>query len=148
MDGDQENNKVRVKTGSVMAALDLLIRCLAASAVAAFLWIFWFFDFLPYSKRFGDMQRPLWLLALLMFLSGAALSFGSRARHQYFGIRPARLIPLVMLLTWWVAQWFLIRHDTRVDPTSHNLLPFEFVLLAIYWLPAYLGSLLAGERLE
>lgn len=114
-------NKIRVKTGAAIAALGIVSRCIAASAIAAYLWVLWsdvFHSCHPCSGR-DPNRRPLWLLLVLMFRAGAGLSFRIRA-PQYSRIRPARLIPMVMLLTWWAAQAIVIAHDVRVDPTSHK----------------------------
>ena len=45
-----------------------------------------------------------------------------------------------------VSHLVVITWDVRLDPTSHNLLPFEFIVLAVMALPAYLG-IAAGNAL-
>ena len=39
-----------------------------------------------------------------------------------------------------VAHIWVIQLDWRVDPTDHNLLPFEFVFLGIMALPGYAAA--------
>lgn len=40
-------------------------------------------------------------------------------------------------------QWYVLTMDWQIDPTGHNLLPFEVILLAIFAAPAYLGAAVA-----
>ena len=53
------------------------------------------------------------------------------------------------IATWMIAvacvgQMVVINWDGRLDPTNHNLLPLEFIVLAVVTSPAYLGIALGN----
>jgi hypothetical protein len=94
----------------------------------------------------------VWLAAVLVssFLLEFAYSY-SRSRHADL-VPTAResigssdlLIPLAILLGMVVIHTTLLLRDVIVDPTSHNLWPFEY----LFWgfavvVPAFIGSILA-----
>jgi hypothetical protein len=93
---------------------------------------------------------PAWLAAVLV--SSFLLEFAhSRSGHANL-VPPARefigssdlLIPLAILLGMLVTHTVLLLRDVIVDPTSHNLWPFEY----LFWgfavaAPGYIGSILA-----
>jgi hypothetical protein len=96
-----------------------------------------------------------WLAAVLV--SSFLLEFAySRSRHANL-VPPARefigssdlLIPLAILLGMIVIHTALLLRDVIVDPTSHNLWPFEY----LFWgfaivVPAFIGSMLARLMLH
>jgi hypothetical protein len=98
---------------------------------------------------------PAWLAAVLM--SSLLLEFWYSRSGYVDADGPAResadpsglQIPLAMLLGMVVTHTALLIRDVIVDPTSHNLWPFEF----LFWgfaiaVPAYIGSMLARLMLN
>jgi hypothetical protein len=98
---------------------------------------------------------PAWLAAVLM--SSLLLEFWYSRSGYADADGPAResadpsglQIPLAMLLGMVVTHTALLIRDVIVDPTSHNLWPFEF----LFWgfaiaVPAYIGSMLARLMLN
>jgi hypothetical protein len=98
---------------------------------------------------------PAWLAAVLM--SSLLLEFWYSRGGYADAVGLAResvgpgglLIPLAMLLGMVVTHTALLIRDVIVDPTSHNLWPFEF----LFWgfaiaVPAYIGSMLARLMLN
>jgi hypothetical protein len=101
-------------------------------------------------------MRPFWLMLALLAVCAFVLDLGKgqsgagastprasvslRASLDASGL----LIPFVILLGATAARAFVVIRDTIIDPTSHNLLPFE-VLLAwvVVGIPAVAGSMAA-----
>lgn len=88
------------------------------------------------------MDILLLLLALLLFVGFVCAEVLSLARWRS-GWRIAAMLPLLGVL--FVAVRILV--DTRRDPTSHNLWPFEIVFGTAVALAA-LGLLYAVQRMS
>ena len=114
-------------------------------------------DAYPYGVRFQHQYlmgiNVAWLTLLFAFLCSLALSFNSQPRRG--GNRTLApwlvefdsnglLIPLAMVVGVSIAHTIVLVHDVTIDPTTHNLLPFEYIIAWItVGLPALAGSLLA-----
>jgi hypothetical protein len=92
---------------------------------------------------------PAWLAAVLVssFLLELAYSYGGRAdvprARESIGSR-GPLIPLAVVLGMVIMHTVLLLRDVTIDPTSHNLLPFEYLFWGfVIAAPAYIGSILA-----
>jgi hypothetical protein len=84
---------------------------------------------LPYSVREREAPGLLWL-GLGALLATVALR-----------IRAPRTKPAAWIVGGvFAAHAALIAYDWTIDPTDHNLLPFEFVALGIVCAPAFLGQ--------
>jgi hypothetical protein len=136
------------------------IRLTSAFAVGALFDLFALRDAFPYSDRdwLGTHagMNPFWLMLALLAVCAFVLDLGKvqsgagastprasvslRASLDASGL----LIPFVILLGATAARTFVVIRDTIIDPTSHNLLPFE-VLLAwvVVGIPAVAGSMAA-----
>ncbi len=88
------------------------------------------------------MDFLLLLMALLLFVGFAIAEVWSLARWRS-GWRVAAVLPLLGVL--FVALRIVV--DTRRDPTSHNLWPFEIVFGTAVALAA-LGLLYAAQRMS
>jgi hypothetical protein len=78
---------------------------------------------------------------VLFIFSGLTLVAGS-----LLTLRTPRLrytIASLLLAAVFASQWYIIWMDWQLDPTSHNLWPFEVVALAVMAAPVYLGAALA-----
>ena len=96
------------------------------------------YHFLPYSARnqyLGGHPEWAYLHLAISLAAGFLLTLGIRTSRYWVGHS--------MLATAFVAHAVLVAFDTAIDPTDHNLLPFEFVMIAIYVSPAYLGAFLS-----
>jgi membrane-associated phospholipid phosphatase len=92
-----------------------------------------FSKFRPYATReHGPDLLPWYFLPVFTFLAGLLLTFGIQGKKRW--------IPMAMFGAFCAANSFLIVADCRVDPTNHNLWPFEFVLIALATVPAFLGT--------
>jgi hypothetical protein len=133
------------------------IRLASAFAAGALFDLFALRDAFPYSDRdwLGPhAMSPFWLMLVLLAVGAFALNLGkdqpgagaSTARTSLRAALDANglLIPFVILLGATVARAVVVIRDTIVDPTSHNLLPFEFLLAwIIVGVPAGAGSMAA-----
>ncbi len=118
-------------------------RCAVAVIVGVFFDAIYFWRFLPYSQR--DSVRgglPLYTLPILAFIVGLGLAIGLEKRR--------RLIPVAFVGGFCAANAFLIIIDCWNDPTNHNLWPFEFLMIMVLTVPAFLGAGLSRlfERLR
>jgi hypothetical protein len=52
-------------------------------------------------------------------------------------------IASLLLAAVFATQWYIIMMDWQIDPTDHNLWPFEVIALAVMAAPVYLGAALA-----
>jgi len=90
------------------------------------------FRFLSYSERNklpGDVYLTFAAVALVI---GFALTLrATTRRYQTAGF---------VLLGVCLAHLLVIVADYQQDPTSHNLLPFEFAILCVIASPAYAGA--------
>src|SRR5690349_17558852 len=109
-----------------------LVRCVIAAASGACAYGVTLYRFLSYSQRNALPQMNYLVMAGLAF----ALAF---------------LLVLGLGLSWWrVAGSLLlgvlsghgavIAIDLSADPTDHNLLPFEFVIISAVTSPAFFGA--------
>lgn len=110
-------------------------RVLIAFVIGVALHLWFFYGFLPYSRR--GQYHPSWLLFMaLAGLSGFAVTIGvEKGRFR--------------LASWilgglFVSNLLLIFVDCWSDPTNHNLAPFEFIVIAFLASPAYVGAGLAA----
>jgi hypothetical protein len=114
----------------------LLLRMAGSVAVATGLFLVFFYKFLPYGKRdWSEHTLPIWPLLAALLVAGFLLSWGLPRRRYW--------VCHTMLATFFAANCVMIHFDLIEDRTGHNLLPFEFILLAIWSLPAYAGTTLA-----
>jgi hypothetical protein len=114
-------------------------------------------DAYPYGQRFQHQYligiNVAWLNVLLPFLCSFALCFKWRPPR---GQAPAPaawlvdwdssgvLIPLVMVIGLTVTHTIVLVRDMTIDPTTHSLLPFEYLFMWVtVGLPALAGSMLA-----
>ena len=134
----------------------IAIRLACAFAAGAVFDLFALRDAFPYSDRdwLGThTMPPFWLMLAGLTICAFVLDLGKS--HLGAGTATARtirasldasglLIPFVILLGATAARAFVVIRDTIIDPTSHNLLPFE-VLLAwvVVGIPAVAGSMAA-----
>lgn len=97
---------------------------------------------------------PLWLISyeLLSFTAVRWLVLGVLALLAAFFMwrtkQPVLKTTMVTVGGYMIAYCFKIVVDTALDPTSHNLLPFELVMVAMLaFIASFLGSLLGlGAR--
>jgi len=86
---------------------------------------------LSYTQRLSLSGTSYLVFVCLLVVMGSILTVGLRcARYR---------IASWMIAGVWVGHIVLVMWDWQVDPTSHNLLPFEFIILGIVSLPAYVG---------
>jgi len=115
----------------------IALRFLLSTAAGAGLYLWAYHPWLPYSMR----ERSQTGTGMLMVMAGAfacGLLLG-RGEHQV-----RYLIAAAFLGAMWLANAVVIAADWHFDPTSHNLLPFEFIILAFLGSPAFLGAALSG----
>lgn len=90
-------------------------------------------DLMEYDSSLFPMIRTgiegisLWSFGFL-FLSGFGMKFFSKLSGWKIGLLTMALFPVLALFEMIV-----------VDPTSHNLLPFEFILYGFYTIPGIIG---------
>jgi hypothetical protein len=92
---------------------------------------------------------PVWLAFVLV--CSFLLELGLRYSPTAYSGRPASalahgtlVIPLAILLGMAITHTVLLIRDVIVDPTSHNLWPFEYIFWGfVIVAPAFIGSLLA-----
>ena len=112
-------------------------RYLASAILGLILFAIYIWRFLPYSERMRPEHAVSWwpFLAVL-FIAGLALTLGvARGRFRVCNC---------LLLTMFAANIVLIVIDCIPDRTNHNLMPFEFLFIAVLTLPMYLGAALAA----
>ena len=112
-------------------------RYVASAILGVVLFLFYFQPFLAYSQR-PELSPKWWLFLIIVLIGGFLLSLGL-ARRRFW------VVPTCLLLALFVANAIMIVVDTITDPIDrHNLLPFEFIFIALLTLPAYLGALIAA----
>ena len=125
------DNQEQQATGELPKGVSLGARYLASAALGIVLFLFYGWRFLPYSER--ERHEPNWWVYLaLMVAAGYLLTMGLRRKRFR--------VCHVLLLTLCLANAVLITIDCSEDPTNHNLMPFEFVMIALATLPAYAGA--------
>jgi uncharacterized membrane protein YphA (DoxX/SURF4 family) len=109
-------------------------RCAVAVFIGVVFDAIFFWRFLPYSARNSHLGVlvPLYLLPLLAFVAGIVLTIGLENRR--------RLIPIALVGGFCAANACLIIVDCWNDPTNHNLWPFEFLMIMVLTVPAFLGA--------
>jgi hypothetical protein len=108
-------------------------RYAGAVFVGVFFDAVFFWKFRPYATReHGPDLVPWYLLPILAFVAGLLLTLAFDGKKRW--------IPVAMLGGFCAANACLIVADCSVDPTNHNLWPFEFVLIAVAMAPAFLGA--------
>jgi hypothetical protein len=115
-----------------------------------------FLDAYPYNLRYQHQSLAFWLTIVLPFACAFLLDF-KVLRPRPAGlpasahISPATaldsrglLMACVILLGLTIAHAVAVIRDTIIDPTTHNLVPFEFAYAwIVVGIPAAIGSLLA-----
>ena len=112
-------------------------RYISSAVLGVILFLFYFWRFLPYSQRLRPDHAPNWWSFLIIVLIGGFLLSVGLTRYRFW-------VPTCLLLTLFVANAIMIVVDCIPDPTNHNLFPFEFLMIAILTLPAYLGAFIAA----
>ena len=132
------------------------IRALLAVAVGATIDLLLFADAYPYGDRYQHQSlfaiNVVWLALLLAFLCAFALDF---SRKYARGESPASgliasmdsiglLIPSAIVFGLTIMHTIVLIRDVTIDPTTHNLLPFEYIFMwIVVGVPAVAGSMLA-----
>jgi hypothetical protein len=106
-------------------------RNLTASAAGGIVYGATLYRFLSYAERNQLSSDSLLVFAALVLTVAFLVGLGARARYRTAGF---------VILGVWAAHALVVAVDVRADPTDHNLLPFEFVILGVCALPAYLGA--------
>lgn len=107
-------------------------RYLAAAAVGLFADLFGIGDAYAYHARMrGLHSAALWCALAALLIVPAILNFGSKLT-----LRLAAAILAGMA----VPHTLVLIREISVDPTSHNLWPFEYILLGLFVVPALLGG--------
>lgn len=117
----------------------IALRYLASAAIGVALYCFWYHPWIPYGHREGSQSASEFFLAMAGALVTALLLSRNARPHRY-------RIAGAMLGAIFVIHAAVISKDCKTDPTDHNLLPFEFVILGILVSPAFLGSAIGGRR--
>ena len=109
-------------------------RCIAAAITGVVLHTLIFHPWVPYSHR-ESLVPGFWPMAIAFTLAGLILTFGTDERRG--------LILMCIVGGMFAANAALIAYDWIGDPTSHNLFPFEFVMIASAIVPASFGAFLS-----
>jgi len=131
------------------------IRTLLALAISVAIDLILFADAYPYSERYQHQSligiNVIWLALLLAFLGACALGFrrkhlreGGSARGWIANIDSSDLlIPSAIVIGQTVTHTIVLIRDVTIDPTTHNLLPFEYIFMwIVVGIPAVAGSML------
>ena len=116
----------------------IALRYLLSAAMGGGLYLWAYHPWLPYSLR----ERSQTGGALLVVMGGAfacGLVLGWGANRQRYAIAATFLGAMFL------ANAVVIAADWHLDPTTHNLLPFEFIILGFLGSPAFLGAALSGH---
>jgi len=106
-------------------------RTVAALVAGAVIYVCTLFRFLSYSARNHLSANSYLFFALLMLAAGAAVALGAERRYR---------LAWLALCGVFAAHACVVVADWMQDPTNHNLLPFEFVMLGIVASPVFLGA--------
>ena len=105
------------------------IVALVAGSVAYVVILFRFLSYSERNKLPGDVYLTFAAVALVI---GFAVTLrATTRRYQTAGF---------VLLGVCLAHALVIVADYQQDPTSHNLMPFEFAILCVMTAPAYAGA--------
>jgi hypothetical protein len=93
-----------------------------------------FHPWVPYSHR--ESQLPgMWPMAIALAIAGMILTFGAEERRG--------LILMCIVGGMFAGNAALCAYDWIGDPTTHNLFPFEFVMIGFAIVPAAGGAFLS-----
>lgn len=107
------------------------VRSAAAFASGVIVYLATLYRGLSYTQRLSLSGTSYLVFVCLLLVMGSILTVGLRfTRYR---------IASWMIAGVWVGHIVVVKWDWQVDPTSHNLLPFEFIILGIVSLPAYVG---------
>lgn len=109
-------------------------RCIAALVTGVFLHAMIFHPWLPYSIRERHVLSA-WAMASMLLVAGLVLTFGLKERR---GLVAASIVGGM-----WVANALLIAYDFSNDPTTHNLFPFEFIVIGFAIIPVAAGAFIS-----
>jgi len=109
-------------------------RYIVAVCEGLLLHFLFFHPYLPYSVREHRMPG-FWPMVITLLIAGFAATFRA-AGHT---ARICACIVLGMCL----GNALLIAFDWMKDPTTHNLFPFEFIMIASAMIPVYAGGLIS-----
>jgi len=117
----------------------IAFRYLAAAVMGVALYALWYHPWIAYAHREASQTAVEFFLAMAgAFVTALLLSLNTRP-HRY------RLAG-AMLGSMFVMHAVVISIDLKTDPTDHNLLPFEFIILGVLVSPAFLGSAIGGRK--
>jgi hypothetical protein len=111
------------------------MRRVAACLGGAIAYTVTLYRFLSYSERNRLPLEAYQVFGALLFGIGFAVAFGSTSRRY--------ATAAFAILGVWAVHAMVVAVDLRKDPTDHNLLPFEFIILGVCAAPAFLGAALA-----
>lgn len=115
------------------------LRYFLSTVLGLALYCWCYHPWLPYSARERSWTTGGFVAVMIGGLIGGLLL----AR----GVRPHRYrIAAAFLAAIFAANACVIAFDWTVDPTDHNMFPFEFVLLGILAIPAFLGAAIGGRK--
>ena len=105
--------------------------------LALYLWCY--HPWLPYSERERSWTTSGFMVVMAGGFIGALLLTRGARRHRY-------RIAAAFLAAMFAANACVIAFDWTVDPTDHNMFPFEFVLLGMLAIPAFVGAAIGGRK--
>jgi hypothetical protein len=121
-----------------MAELSIKTRCIAGIITGLILHAMIFHPWMPYSVRERHVPSA-WAMAAVLALAGLILTFDLKER---------RAVVLASIVGgMFAANTLLIAFDWMKDSTSHNLFPFEFIMIGFAIVPAAAGAFL-GHMVE
>jgi hypothetical protein len=119
----------------MQAPLSKPVRSATAFAVGAVVYLAILYRGLSYTERNHLSSTSYLVFAAVLLGMGFVLALGlDRGRYR---------IASWIIAGIWAGHMFVVSRDWRVDPTDHNLLPFEFIILAVVASPVYIGAALA-----
>jgi len=111
-------------------------RLLFAAATGFFADLFGMGDAYDYSERMHTTHSALLITALAaLLIVPAILNFGQRMTFR---------IPIAVWIGMAIPHTTVLAVEVSRDPTSHNLFPFEYILITAFTIPALSGSLAGG----
>jgi len=116
-------------------------RCIAAAITGLILHALIFHPWIDYSHRERTMPGAM-PMAIAFVIAGFLLTFGLRERRG--------LVLMCIVGGMFAGNAALCTYDWMGDPTTHNLFPFEFVMIAFAIVPAAVGAFLGhlAERVR